>query len=72
LVSLQVESSRAYILKINNLLLGVILNIEAIYANVFGELMLHWVLSNADSTSTIKVHECRGGESKTKVSQEPP
>jgi hypothetical protein len=59
-------------LKINNLLLDAILNIEAIYTNVFGELMLHRVLSNTYSTSIVTVHKCRRGESNTKVSQEPP
>jgi hypothetical protein len=60
------------ILKINNLILYSGPNIEAMHSNVLSELMLHWVLSSTDSTSTVTVHRCRGGESNTKISQEPP
>ena len=63
---------RGHILKSNNRVLDGRPNIEAIHSNVFGELMLHWVLSNTDSTGIVTMHRCRGGESNTKVSQEPP
>jgi hypothetical protein len=32
--------------------------------------MLHRVLSNTDSTSTVTMHRHRGGEGNTKISQE--
>jgi hypothetical protein len=59
---------QGHILKSNNLVLDGRPNIEAINSNVFGELMLHRVLHNTDSTSTVKVHMRRGGESNTKIS----
>jgi hypothetical protein len=45
------------------------LNTEAIYSNVFGELMFHRVLSYTDSTSTVTMHGRRGGESNSKISE---
>jgi hypothetical protein len=59
------------ILKTNNLVPYSGSNVEAIHSNMFGELMLHRILSNTDSTSSVTLHRCRGGESNTKISQEP-
>jgi hypothetical protein len=48
------------------------LNIEAIYSNMFSELVVHGVLSNTDSINIVTVHMRRGGESNTKSTQGPP
>jgi hypothetical protein len=45
-----------HILESNNLVQYSRPSIEAIHSNVFGELMLHRVLSNTHSTSTITAH----------------
>jgi len=63
---------RGHIPKRNHLILHCRPNVEAVNTNVFGELMLHRILSNTNGTGTVRVHRRRGGESNTKVSQEPP
>ncbi|KAG8083382.1 hypothetical protein GUJ93_ZPchr0015g6901 [Zizania palustris] len=52
---------RGHILKSNYLVLDRRPNIEAINFNMFGEFMLHWVLSNTNSIGTVTVHRRRGG-----------
>jgi hypothetical protein len=61
---------RGCILKSNNLDMDSRPNIKAIYSNMFSELMLDWISDN-DSTGTVTMHRCRGGESNTKISQDP-
>jgi hypothetical protein len=40
-------------------------NIEAIYSNVFGDLMLHRILSDTNTIGTITMHMCKRGETNT-------
>src|SRR6266508_4651969 len=52
---------RWYIPNRNHLILHCRSNVEAVNANVFGELMLHRILSNTNSIGTVRVHRRRGG-----------